>query len=176
MATLSCIYATIIFFILRLIGQLRPKSWLGNVAQRKFNLWFSLEIIISVGLFIFMFTYWGNHGLGDTAIVPVGHFQIVTKRDSEFPFIVNKNGDRVDIKLFTFDNDNLYAETQNRDNETTGNYVVWNLKNDEMQFYKTKENYITESKRSTYLQPDKFLDFWVIYEKHWGTWKRYLLP
>jgi len=70
---LGCIYATLALVTFKIIGQYKPDSWFYKVSRKKLRLWFLSGLIISVGLFGFMFTYWGDRGLGDWARIPLGH-------------------------------------------------------------------------------------------------------
>jgi hypothetical protein len=74
---LGCIYATLTLVTFIIIGHYKPDSWFDKVSKKKLRLWFLSGLFISVGLFLFMFTYFGDHGLGDSARVPVGHFKVV---------------------------------------------------------------------------------------------------
>ena len=37
-----------------------------------------LWVCIAVGLFAFSFSYWGNHGLGDSSRIPIGNWQTIS--------------------------------------------------------------------------------------------------
>ena len=70
---LGCIYATLTLVTFKIIGRFKPESWFDIVSRKKLRLWFLSGLIASFGLFGFMFTYWGDHGLGDWARIPIGH-------------------------------------------------------------------------------------------------------
>ena len=63
---LGCIYASLTLVAFKIIGRYKPDSWFAKASRKKLRLWFLSGLIISVGLFGFMFTYWGDHGLGDS--------------------------------------------------------------------------------------------------------------
>jgi hypothetical protein len=54
-----------------IIGHYKQNSWFNRISK-KLNFWY-LSGRISLGLFIFTFTYYGDHGLGDNAKIPIGH-------------------------------------------------------------------------------------------------------
>jgi hypothetical protein len=170
---LGCIYATLTLLTFKIIGHYKPDSWFDRVSKKKLRLWFLSGLVISVGLFFFMFTYFGDHGLGDSAKVPVGHFKVVNQINGTDAYLENSKGDQLGIKKFTFDNENLYAETQG---EFNGDYVIWNLRTDSWTYYKTKDDYLSVAKQKNYPTPESFKDFFEHYKQHWNGWRFFLLP
>jgi len=71
-ALLSAVYGSIIFFMVRWAYSSKVKN-AKPTWQRCFS-------IIYVILFIFMFTYWGNHGLGDESFIPIPHHRLVNNQ------------------------------------------------------------------------------------------------
>ncbi len=173
---LGCIYATLTLVTFKIIGRYKPDSWFDRVSKKKLRLWFLSGLIISVGLFIFMFTYFGDHGLGDSARVPVGHFRVVHQINASDAYLQNSDGNQLGITRFTFDAENLYAETQRDFNGEAGDYVIWDLKSDKWTFFKTKDDYIKVAKQNNYPLPDKFEEFWELYRRHWSGWRFWVLP
>lgn len=172
---LSCIYGTLIFVTFNFIGYYKPDSWFASVARKKLRLWFLCGLLISVGLLIFMFTYFGNHGLGDNAILPVGHFKVVKQTNGSDTYLENSYGEEQGIKRFMFDNDNLYAETK-KTNSQSGDYLVWNLHTDSWVYYNTKDEYLKEVRQRGFPHPEVFQEFWEFYKRHWHGWRFWTLP
>ena len=170
---LGSIYATLTLLTFKIVSRYKPDSWFGRVTKQKLKFWWLSGFIISAGLFFYMFTYFGDHGLGDSASVPVGHFKVV--RYGAGSYIQNSKGNQLGIDKFMFDNNNLYAET-GAFNRKEGDYVVWNLKNDSWTFYKTETDYLIYAKQNNYPTPDNFEEFWTFYKRHWHGWRFWLLP
>lgn len=173
---LGCIYATLTLITFKVIGHYKPDSWFDRVSKKKLRLWFLSGLFISVGLFFFMFTYFGDHGLGDSARVPVGHFKVVRQINGTDAYLQNSKGDQLGITNFTFDNENLYAETQKDFNAENGDYIVWNLRTDSWTYYKTKDDYLIVAKEKNYPTPESFQDFFEVYKRHWHGWRFWTLP
>lgn len=173
---LGCIYATLTLLIFKIIGHYKPDCWFDRVSKRKLRLWVLSGFFISVGLFLFMFTYFGNHGLGDSARVPVGHFKVVRQINGTDTYLQNSKGDQLGIMNFTFDNKNLYAETQKEFNGKNGDYVIWNLRTDDWIYCKTKDEYLCIAKEKNYPAPESFEDFSEFYKRHWHGWRFWILP
>lgn len=169
---LGCIYATLTLIIFRIIGYYKSDSWFSKVSKKKFRFWVISGFVISVSLFFFMFTYFGDHGLGDSAKVPIGHFKVVNQINGTDAYIKNSKDQYLGISKFTFDHQNLYAKTKNGFNNEDGDYVVWDLKTDNWTFYQTESDYL----KSGHPTPDGFQDFRTAYEKHWHGWRFFLLP
>jgi hypothetical protein len=131
------------------------------------KLWKTLTSISYAVLFIFMFTYWGNHGLGDDSYIPIGHCKVVNQSD-EFNYLENDSGKQLNIKDFAFDKDYLYAELQNNPQY---HYVLWDLKSDQWRFYKTQISLEKATGKSI-----TFKDFRVYYKDYWNGWRFWLLP
>jgi hypothetical protein len=175
-AILSSIYAILILLIFRIISYCKPDSWFDRSTKNKPKFWFLSGFIISLGLFFYMFTYFGDHGLGDSASVPIGHFKVVRQANGVDSYIQTSQGDPLGILNFTFDNNRLYAETQRENSEKKGDYVVWNLQNDSWAFYKTKTDYLIAVEQNNYPPPEQFKEFWYYYKLHWHGWRFWLLP
>jgi len=174
---LGTIYATISFITILIIGKFKSESWFARVSKKKFKLWFLSGLFISTCLFLYMFSYWGDHGLGDTSKVPIGHFRVVNEINSHDVYIENEKNKQLEIKNFAYDNDNLYAQTtQSGFNGKKGDYVVWNLRTDEWTFYNTKEDYLIDAEKHHYPKPTEFKEFFEHYKRHWNGWRLWLLP
>jgi hypothetical protein len=65
-AALGTIYSTLILLTVKFISYLTPDSWIDKLTRDKFKFWKSTAYIFIAGLFIFSFTYWGDHGHSGT--------------------------------------------------------------------------------------------------------------
>jgi hypothetical protein len=173
---LASIYAAVTLLVFKTIGGYKPDSWFDRVTKKKIKFLLLSGFIISVGLFFYMFTYFGNHGLGDSARVPVGHFKVVRQINGVDSYIQNSNGEQLGIINFAFGNDRLYAETQRDSNAKKSDYVVWDLHNNRWTFYKTKADYLMAAQQNDYPNPDLFEEFETHYRRHWLGWRFWLLP
>ena len=171
---LASIYATLVIITIKLIGHFKPSSWFTRVLKNGRRLWINSGLIVSIGLFIYMFTYFGDHGLGDSSKVPVGHFKVV--KYGSYSYLQNNSGEQVGISNFTFDSHRLYAQVHDWYGKQNGKFIIWDLQTDEWTFFKTEENYIEETQNRGYPLPDKFEDFGNHYSRYWNGWRFWLLP
>ena len=173
---LGIVYATLTLIVFRIIGQFKPNSWFEKASKKKVRFWFLSGLFISIALFCFMFTYWGNHGLGDSARVPIGHFKVVKETNANDAYIERDKFDQIGIEKFTFDNDMLYGKIDESFDSGKGKYVVWGLRTDQWIFYQTTVDYNIAANKNNYPKPDSFEDFYTHYKRHWQGWRFWLLP
>lgn len=173
-AILASIYAAIILLAFRIVGEVNPDSWANKISANKKNFWIWSGRIISAALFVFMFSYWGDHGLGDDSYVPIGYFKTVNQSD-DMAYIESK-GKQFNIGDFALSGNKLYAKaersTDNQDNE----YIIWNFKNNNWIFYKTEIDYLLAAKANNYPLPNEFKKFYYYYKDYWGGCRFWLLP
>lgn len=173
---LGTIYATLTLIIILVIGNYKSESWFARVSNRKLKSWFLFGFIISIGLFVFMFSYWGDHGLGDSARVPIGHFQAVNQINGVDTYIEVEKYDELEINDFTFDENNLFAEIRQEFSYEKGAYIKWDLITNEWTFYHSKKDFLMEAEEHNYPKPTKFKPFFEHYKRHWHGWRFWLLP
>jgi hypothetical protein len=166
-AILSSAYAAIILLIIMLFDKLTKRKIISRLFVNKKRIWKVLIYTIYAILFIFMFTYWGNHGLGDDSYIPIGHNKVVNQSD-EFNYLENDSGKQLNIKDFAVVKDNLYAEVQN---DPKYNYVIWDLKSDQWRFYNNQTSLEKAIGKSIF-----FKDFRIYYKDYWNGWRFWLLP
>lgn len=108
------------------------------------SIWKRCFAIMYAALFVFMFTYWGDHGLGDDSYVPIPHHRCINQSD-ETAFIEDNHRKQVDIGKFSYNDNFLYAGIADK-LQIDGDYIVWNLRTDEWRPY-FANNYLNLSKR-----------------------------
>lgn len=122
-----------------------------------------------------MFSYYGNHGLGDSARIPIGHGKGVSQINSSSTYLEDGSGSQLSIADFYFDKNYLYAEVEQEFGEELGQFVVWDLRIDKLIFY-TKLEYLSAAKKFKYPLPSQFNNFQKHYNFYWNGWRFFLLP
>jgi len=174
---LSGIYSALILLFLIVVTSYMINNLSKWLNKYKIPLWCSIGVIISVRLFMYMFSYNGDHGLGDSAIIPIGNYKVVNQIDGVSTYIQNKTGNQVDIQNFTFDKNNLYGKVKKEINDTTmGDFIVWNLNTDRWKYFNSNVEYLNAAKINGYPQLNKFNDFDYYYGNYWRGWRFWLLP
>jgi hypothetical protein len=173
---LSIVYAILILYIFKAIARHNPKSWFGRIIEKRLIVFFTSMFIISIALFNYLFTYEGNHGLGDSARIPIGCSKEVNNIDGSTTYIRNSKGKELWIGRFTYDEDYLYAETVGGENSLVDGYVVWNLKTDSLTNFNDFPEYARSVDQNNYPSPEKFEEFSEMYSQYWHGWRFWLLP
>ena len=175
---LASIYATLTLLLFKLIGKYRPDSWFDRVARKKFKFWFISGFIITVGLFGFMTTHFGDHGLGDGARIPIGHFREIQEINGTQAYIQDiENGIyALDIDNFHITDDYVYGLAGSHNENYEGKFFLYDLDNNEVKTFKALTEYQNELKQNGLDQNAELKDFNYYYRKHWSGWRFWLLP
>ncbi len=126
-----------------------------------------------VGLHVYIL---GNHGLGDTARIPIGYFKVLEEINGNYAYTEHEINQQIGIRTFALGNDNLYGEVQGGLNSERAEYVVWNLRTGESIFYRTEAEYLAVSSKKQYPKPAEFEEFFKHYQRHWNGWRWWFLP
>ena len=115
---LGCLYATLIIYLLKLISKFKSNSWIEKILNRKKRAWFVIGFLVSISLFIFLFSYWGNHELGDSARIPLGYDKEISNTNwtkyANFTDIKSQEGIDIYTTKFKIDGNKLlegYGDT-----------------------------------------------------------------
>ncbi|QHI39102.1 hypothetical protein IMCC3317_45030 [Kordia antarctica] len=177
---LASIYAFIFIIILLIIRKLKPTKFLERVKTQKIKSWFISGFLISIGLFVYAFSYWGNHGLGDGPMIPIGHWKTVENTNwNEYGYLKgHKTSDRINIETtrFKVTNDKLCGNLESWFYDFENSYFVLDLKTDKITEFKTVTEYDEYAGKNKLPKSHEFLSFEQNYRNHWGGIRFLLLP
>ena len=172
---LSVFYTTIIFILFRLLSKKYPDNKLINQINNLKKFIVKTYLLIYGLLFIFLFSYYGNHGLGDYARIPIGYGKSVEQINSSIDYISIENSPEM-FKIGRFDikKNYLVADLEyNNTNEKENGYIVWNLKSDKL----FRINSLSELNEYNINEDDlEFEYFDDKYDSYWSNWRFFLLP
>ena len=158
----AAIYSSVIlilkFFLTAITGNSRLKLI-------KFNTVFN---VIAGLMFIFSFTYYGNHGLGDDANIPLGHGKTMLSSDG-YPYIYLEPNRQVNVDSFLVRNDYLCFTS-------SGSYYDYQLASGKLNSYKYKQDYETYASAHNLPLVNEFKTFYPQYDTYWNGWRFWLLP
>lgn len=172
---LGCIYATLILIIIKIIANNKPNSWFGRLSRKKLRLWCLSGLFISGGLFFFMFTHFGDHGLGDSARIPVGHWRAIQEVNGTQAYLQDDDISALEIESFIITDDYVYGLAINSNENYEGRYFVYDLINNNVKTFTEKRdfaNFLVEHNLDS--QPN-YKDFSYYYKEHWNGWRLWLL-
>jgi energy-coupling factor transporter transmembrane protein EcfT len=177
---LASIYSFILIGILLIIGKFKPTEFIKRVKTEKKKYWFSFGFLISIGLFIFSFTYWGNHGLGDGPMIPIGHWETIENTNwTEYGYLKEqKTSDGIDIETTQFKvaNNKLCGNLKSWFYDFENTYFVLDLKTDEMTEFKTESEFNEYAENNKLPNSNELLSFEENYRNHWSGIRFLLLP
>jgi len=176
LAILSSIYATLALIVFRLIGLIKPNFWADRVSKKRKKFWFSSGAIISVFLIIFSTTHWGSHGLGDLAKIPLRHGKVINQINGNQVFInINALYGDLWIEEFAKTPNYLVGKTGKSFADKPRDYFVWDLKTNDVQFFRTKGEFEQYSQNHNLPESKDLKEFWEHYKDFWHRWRFWTL-
>lgn len=168
---LSVFYTYIIIGFIWAINKIHSPATQRKIILNKFRTFrFPLFSIIYIVLFLFSFSYWGNHGLGDFARIPIGNQKEVKQINAINTYLEDENGNQIGISDFYYGANRLYAKIN--DGFIPGEYLLWNLNEKSWVVINNQEEYMKE----IYPVIDYLKSFQEHYKDYWSGWRFWLLP
>ena len=178
-AILASIYSTLLLLLFKRLGKYKPGSWFDTVSKKSIRLWFITGLVVSILLFVFMFSYWGNHGLGDSARIPVGHGKAVVQINGSMTYITatGYEMETLEINEFATTDNFLFAKiSSDRPAATNKEIAIWDLNTNEVEFLDHFSDIETFKSKNNIKGRLLFQDFQNQYSKYWNGWRFWLLP
>jgi len=155
------------------INKSDPHSWFQKITANKRRFRFLSRILISITLFIWMFSYWGDHGLGDHARIPIGNGKSIEQINGTMSYIRPSGHEFETYSINSYSVKGSYCVGQKKNKSS---YFVWDLESNIIQTLKSKDEYYLIAKKLNLPDEYKFVEFWEGYKNFWGTWRFWLLP
>lgn len=177
---LASLYSLILIGILAFVGAFKQTEFLKRVKKESMKFWFLYGLLISSGLFVYSFTYWGNHGLGDEPKIPIGNWETIENVNwTEFGCLNGqKTSDGKDIETtrFKVKNNKLCGNLKSSFHDFEHSFFVLDLKTDELIEFKTESEYNIYAVRNRLPESNELLSFEQNYKNHWSGIRFWLLP
>jgi energy-coupling factor transporter transmembrane protein EcfT len=177
---LASVYSFILIGILLIVGKFKPNDYLKRVKSEKKKYWFSFGFLISIGLFIFSFTYWGNHGLGDGPMIPIGHWETIENTNwTEYGYLKRQktsDGNDIETTQFKVVDDKLCGNLKSWFYDFKNSYFVLDLKTGKMTEFKTESEFNEYAENNKLPKSNELLSFEQNYRNHWSGIRFLLLP
>jgi hypothetical protein len=119
-------------------------------------------------MFIFSFTYYGDHGLGDEANIPLGHWKSMNSSDG-YAYFYLKSNNQINVDSFLVRNDHLCFASGNT-------YYDYQLASGKWDRYNSKHEYEIHATAYHLPQVNKFETFYPQYAAYWNGWRFWFLP
>jgi hypothetical protein len=174
---LSCVYALLTLIIFKSIARYRPKGWFDGVSRKKLRLWFFSWVCISIALFCFMFSYYGNHGFGDDARVPIGHWRAIQEVDSRQAYIQDEGPvGMIEIDKFVVTDNYVYGMASDENENYKGKYFVYDLIENKVKTFIQEKDFTDYLVKNNLDTKPTYKDFNYYYNRYWTDLKFWLLP
>lgn len=145
-----------------------------RLTDNKLQLWHRSFVVIYIGLLLFSFTYWGDHGLGDSARLPIGHDEEIEEIDGMAAYFeasqaIKLPTDAPIIAKFRVANDILCAQ------DGAGSYFTYNLATKQQDLFADSQEYNAHARQHGLPNAGELQSFGEAYAQYWGGWRFWLL-
>ncbi|HTD97872.1 MAG TPA: hypothetical protein VK668_01230 [Mucilaginibacter sp.] len=163
MAIQAAVYSFIIYSLVFIYTEINKSS---RLKQFKFA-----GIFLSTYglLFVFSFTYYGNHGLGDEALIPLGHWETMNSGDGYAYFTASGTSEQLAVDSFLVKNDTLCAASAKV-------FFIYPLQSGVMKKFGSKYLYNKYALAHHLPQAHQLKTLWVQYHEYWSGWRFWMLP
>jgi len=177
-AIITPIYSILLIGILLIVRKIKSTQYLERVKNEKKKHWMIYCVLISMGLLAYSFTYWGDHGLGDSARIPVGNFKEVGQTNSIYAYIEPENYPygAMFVHSFMKSGNYLTGKTATSPVDKPKPFFSWNLSEDKIVFFDSETEYNSFADKNRLPKTAEFKTFRESYTEHWGGMKFWLLP
>jgi hypothetical protein len=158
----SVFYSSIILFLIFVITKVTGLKMLTKLRFR--GIYFT-----TAGLFfLFSFTYYGNHGLGDQSNLPLGYGKVMRAGDGYAHFYLEPRN-QISVDSFLVKKDHLYFTSN-------GSYYDYHLSSGKWQKYDNKQGLDDHLSVRNLAKVDKLETFYPQYDRYWNGWRFWFLP
>ncbi|UOQ72873.1 hypothetical protein [Hymenobacter cellulosilyticus] len=171
----ASVYATLLLGLVRLYGRRNPTHPLVLASRHARRFWWVSGFLVSVALVGFSCTYWGYHGFGDSACVPLGHGEAMEEMNgvtTYFKPVQQLSGyeDAGEVLTYQVRHDMLCAVLA-----PDSAYYTYNLDSKTSQLFADRADYESYARGHDLPRPDEFEGFKRHYRRYWGGWRFWLL-
>ena len=180
----STIYATTLFLIVLVLSKTTKIQWVKRFLKLRF--WLLTNVIISILLFVFSFSYWQDTGLGDNSKIPVGYGQTIQSEDFAWTYFypdldkTEPNQDELIIGNYKIVDPLLCAEVSHQNTISPSyDYIVYDLKDKSLKTFFSKQEYTSYATDHSLPDANQFYDFTKHFHEYLDNrpkWKTWLLP
>jgi len=167
----ASLYATLIRWLARLADARQVSNSFVRASRNGKQFWRRSFMVAYGALFIFSCTYWGDHGLGDTARVPVGHGETVEEINSVATYFepLSLPSGAPLIRSFQAGNGVLCGLA------TDGSFFAYDLSLSQQRLFANSQEYTAYASQHDLPAISEFRSFDKQYARYWGGWRFWLL-
>ncbi|MEI7508826.1 MAG: hypothetical protein WCJ62_05105 [Flavobacterium sp.] len=173
---LGFIYSTILYFIYRNIPKNKKPEWCEKLLKSKKPLW----LFISLILLFYMFTPYGNHGLGDSARIPISFTKEISNINWEefgrLNGIKSSEGNDIELTQFKVENNMICGNLKSSFYDYKNSYFIYEIDTEKLQEFKSEKEYNEFATNKNLPKSSELKSFEENYSEYWSGWRFFLLP
>jgi hypothetical protein len=139
-----------------------------------------LMLGIAVFLFLFMCTPYGNHGLGDSARIPVGWSNGLSNVDwrdiATLEDVETSDENQLQTTAFLIKDGYVCGNLSSDFYDYNNVYFVYNSGSDVLKEFASESDYMRYGKENKLPEVSEFKSFEQNYHDYWSGWRFFLLP
>ena len=180
---LTIVYTFVLMKLLEVISKKNPELRIYHYLKNKTihramrNI---MGMVIFIGLTIWMFSFWGNHGFGDSARIPVGNkVEIKNINWTKYGFIgIDQKNSPVDIETtkFKISGKKIVGNLDSGFHVYENKYFIFDTEDRSLLEFKTVEAFDAHTQNNNLPHSNELLTFRSNYENYWHGWRFFLLP
>ncbi|MGZ3750804.1 MAG: hypothetical protein ACXVAU_05995, partial [Mucilaginibacter sp.] len=120
-------------------------------------------------LLVYSFTYFGDHGLGDEAYLPLGHWETMNAGDGYPYFNPHNSPNQIRVDSFLVRGDHLCMASDRL-------FYDYHLVSGELKQFNNRKLYNAHAIAHSLPLVTEFKQFWPQYNSYWNGWRFWVLP
>jgi amino acid transporter len=173
---LGFFYSTILYFIYKKLPENNKPEWIKKLLKSKRILW----IFISLILLFYMFTPYGNHGLGDSARIPISFNKEISNTNwdeyGRLNEIKSSEGNDIELTKFKIENNMICGNLKSGFYDYINSYFIYDLNAEKLQEFKSEKEYNEFATNINLPKSNELKSFEENYSEYWSGWRFFLLP
>ncbi|PJJ53251.1 hypothetical protein [Hymenobacter chitinivorans] len=171
----ASVVATLLLKLVRWYAPRDPAHPLVRASRHGKRFWWASGFLVSLALFGFSLTYWGNHGLGDYARIPLGHGEAMEELNGVQAYFeplahLTDNADNPEVLAYQV-HDGVLCVALGPDST----FVVYYLASKHHQLFADRAAYAAHARSHHLPRPAEFERFKQHYSRYWNGWRFWLL-
>ena len=130
-------------------------------------------------MFSFLFSFWGNHELGDGARIPIGYEKDISNTNgaeyAHIKGIQSQDGNDIYTTKFKIYGNEVCGNYESDFFDYSNAYFIYHLETDLLIEFRTENEYNIYALKNELPKTNEFLSFDDNYENYWFGWRFWLL-
>ena len=169
---LGFVYSTVLYYIFKII----PENKKPQALKSKKILW----LFISSFLLFYMFTPYGNHGLGDSPRIPISYTKEINNinwtKYGILKGIRTNDGNEVELTHFKVKNNTLCGNLSSDFYDFENDYFVYEIDSEKIVEFKNDIDYNRYAQKNRLPKSNELKSFEDNYRDYWSGWRFFILP